>query len=73
LTPDALPQEILRNNNEQQRLEKGSFNAQVDAFKRQIISETLDENNWVQKKAAADLQLKPSTLYELIKRLGIKK
>jgi DNA-binding NtrC family response regulator len=72
LTPDALPQEILSKKNRQQQ-EKGSFNDQVDAFKRQIIIETLDENSWVQKKAAEGLRLKPSTLYELIKRLGIQK
>ncbi|MBN2400268.1 MAG: sigma-54-dependent Fis family transcriptional regulator [Candidatus Aminicenantes bacterium] len=72
LTPDALPQEIL-SKKKQQRKEKGSFNDQVDAFKRQVIVETLEENSWIQKKAAEDLQLKPSTLYELIKRLGIQK
>jgi DNA-binding NtrC family response regulator len=72
LTPDALPQEILSKKS-LQRKEKGSFNDRVDAFKRQVIVETLDENSWIQKKAAAELQLKPSTLYELIKRLGIQK
>jgi DNA-binding NtrC family response regulator len=73
LTPDALPQEITSGKNPQQRLEKGSFNSRVDAFKRQLINATLEDNNWIQKKAAEDLQLKPSTLYELIKRLGIQK
>jgi DNA-binding NtrC family response regulator len=73
LTPDALPAEISSGKNLQQRQEKGGFNDRVDAFKRQLIIETLDENNWIQKKAAEDLQLKPSTLYELIKRLGIQK
>jgi len=67
-----LPQEILGNKNHQ-RLETGSFNAQVDAFKRQVIIETLNKNNGIQNKAAKDLQLKPSTLNELIKRLGIQK
>ena len=33
----------------------------------------MEKNNWVQKKAAEDLGLKPSTLYELIKRLRIDK
>jgi DNA-binding NtrC family response regulator len=73
LTPDALPQEILSKKNQPQWLERGSFNDQVDAFKRQLIIEILNENSWIQKKAAEDLQLKPSTLYELIKRLGIQK
>ncbi len=73
LTPESLPQEILGRKNQLQRREKGGFNDQVDAFKRQLISETLEENSWIQKKTAEDLQLKPSTLYELIKRLGIQK
>jgi DNA-binding NtrC family response regulator len=71
LTPEALAPEILGMRS--QRLESGGFNDKVDAFKRQLIIETLEKNNWVQKKTAEDLQLKPSTLYELIKRLGIEK
>jgi len=71
LTPEALAPEILGMRS--QRLESGGFNEKVDAFKRQLIIETLEKNNWVQKKTAEDLQLKPSTLYELIKRLGIEK
>ncbi len=72
LVPEALTPEILGIRN--QRLETaGGFNEKVDSFKRQLIIETLEKNNWVQKKTAADLQLKPSTLYELIKRLGIEK
>jgi DNA-binding NtrC family response regulator len=71
LSPEALTPEILGIRS--QRLEGGSFNEKVDAFKRQLIIQTLEKCNWVQKKAAEDLQLKPSTLYELIKRLGIGK
>jgi DNA-binding NtrC family response regulator len=71
LTPEALTPEILGVRS--QRLEAGGFNEKVDAFKRQLIIQTLEKSNWVQKKAAEDLQLKPSTLYELIKRLGIGK
>jgi two-component system response regulator PilR (NtrC family) len=73
LTPDSLPAEIISDKVQNQRIGLGSFNAQVDTFKRQVIIENLDKNSWIQKKAAADLQLKPSTLYELIKRLGIQK
>lgn len=73
LTPEALPQEIVGSKNQQQRLETGNFSAKVDSFKRQLIIETLDKNNWIQNKTAAALQLKPSTLHELIKRLGIQK
>jgi len=71
LTPEALTPEILGVRN--QRLDVGGFNEKVGAFKRQLIIQTLEKNNWVQKKAAEDLNLKPSTLYELIKRLGIAK
>jgi DNA-binding NtrC family response regulator len=71
LAPAALTPEILGARS--QRLDAGGFNEKVDAFKRQLIIQTLEKNNWVQKKAAEDLQLKPSTLYELIKRLGIGK
>jgi len=71
LTPDALTPEIQGVGN--QRQEPGGFNEKVDAFKRQLIIETLEKNNWVQKKTAEDLRLKPSTLYELIKRLRIDK
>ncbi|HEX7502743.1 MAG TPA: helix-turn-helix domain-containing protein, partial [Acidobacteriota bacterium] len=71
LAPEALTPEILGVRS--QRLEAGGFNEKVDAFKRQLITQTLEKSNWVQKKAAEDLQLKPSTLYELIKRLGIGK
>jgi DNA-binding NtrC family response regulator len=73
LTPDALPLEIQGNKIQHLGPETGGFNAQVDAFKRQIIIDTLSKNDWIQNKAAKDLQLKPSTLYELIKRLGIQK
>jgi transcriptional regulator with GAF, ATPase, and Fis domain len=71
LTPEALTPEVISNKN--QRQEPGGFNEKVEAFKRQLIIETMEKNNWVQKKTAEDLGLKPSTLYELIKRLRINK
>jgi DNA-binding NtrC family response regulator len=71
LEPDVLTPEILGVCD--QRVAIGGFNEKVDAFKRQLIIETMEENQWVQRKAAADLQLNPSTLYELIKRLRIEK
>jgi two-component system response regulator PilR (NtrC family) len=72
LVPDSLSPEILGVRSP--KLEAaGGFNEKVDAYKRQVIIETLERNNWVQKKAAEELSLKPSTLYELIKRLGIAK
>jgi len=69
LEPESLPPEILSAG--APRPLASGFNEKVDAFKRQLIVETLERNNWVQKKAAEELRLKPSTLYELIKRLGI--
>jgi DNA-binding NtrC family response regulator len=72
LGPEALPPEVLGTRAQKPRAE-GSFSEKVDAFKRQLIVGTLERHHWVQKKAAAELRLKPSTLYELIKRLKIKK
>jgi Response regulator containing CheY-like receiver, AAA-type ATPase, and DNA-binding domains len=71
LDAEALTPEILGVNG--RHAPGGGFNVKVDAYKRQLIVETLEKHNWVQKKAAEELQLKPSTLYELIKRLGIEK
>jgi DNA-binding NtrC family response regulator len=72
LPPEALTPEILGIRSPRPEV-AGGFNEKVDTFKRELIIESLQKNNWVQKKTAADLQLKPSTLYELIKRLGIEK
>ena len=52
-------------------LKKGDFYKKLDEFKRQLIIEALEKNNWVQKKSAKDLGLKPTTLSELMKRLDI--
>jgi two-component system response regulator PilR (NtrC family) len=73
LSMDVLPAEILAKKSVPPPGEQGSFNDRVDAFKRRLIIETLEEHSWIQKKAAAGLRLKPSTLNELIKRLGIQK
>jgi two-component system response regulator PilR (NtrC family) len=71
LEPESLAPEIL--GLRPPRPDDGGFNERVDAYKRQLIIETLERTNWVQKKAAEELKLKPSTLYELIKRLRIGK
>ena len=71
LEPESLAPEILGLRTPQP--DDGGFNERVDAYKRQLIIETLERSNWVQKKAAEELKLKPSTLYELIKRLRIGK
>jgi DNA-binding NtrC family response regulator len=43
----------------------------VSSYERNMILQSLELSNGVQKKAAELLQLKPSTLNEMIKRLGI--
>ncbi|MEN8154021.1 MAG: sigma-54 dependent transcriptional regulator [Acidobacteriota bacterium] len=70
ISTNILPSEIL---NVRKYERKGNFNELVDNFKKQIILESLDRNNWVQKKASEELQLKATTLSELMKRLEIKK
>jgi len=52
---------------------KGDFNEQVDEFKRLLIIESLEKNDWIQKNAAKYLGLKATTFSELIKRLNIQK
>ena len=73
LTPEVLPAEIrsaeagfVDNNN-------GDFNERVNRYKRRLILEALQRNDWIQKRAADDLKIKPTTLSELIKRLEISK
>ena len=43
----------------------------VSRYERAMILQSLEMANGVQKKAAELLQLKPSTLNEMMKRLGI--
>ncbi len=71
LSPQSLPPELLEKKGGNSK--KGNFNERVDDFKRQLIIEALDHNDWVQKNAAEELQLKPTTLSELMKRLNIQK
>lgn len=71
LTPNLLPPEILGNSRKETK--KGTFNERVDELKRELILEALKNNNWVQKNAAKDLDLKATTLSELMKRLNIQK
>ncbi len=70
LTKDLLPPEIVSTKTIERR---GGFNEMVDKFRRRVIIESLDKNDWIQKKAAKELELKPTTLSELMKRLNIKK
>ncbi len=70
LTKNILPQEIL---NVKAFQKKGNFNELVDNFKKEIILSALERNNWVQKKASEELELKATTFSELMKRLNIKK
>ncbi len=64
-----LPDEIR--SQESKTHSQGSFHDKVDAYRKELIRAALDENNWVQKKAAEALEIKPTTLSELMKRLGI--
>jgi DNA-binding NtrC family response regulator len=71
LTPDLLPNEVK--GAFQQSPKKGSFYERIDALRRQLILESLERNNWVQKNASKELGLKATTLSELMKRLNIQK
>jgi len=71
LSPDALPPEIR--GLELRRSRPVAFNEKVESYKRELILAALDKHGWVQKKAATELKLKPSTLNELMKRMQIKK
>ncbi len=71
LTPQNLPAEIVNGGSVNHK--KGSFNEQVDDFKRQVLIESLEKHKWIQKNAARALELKPTTLSELMKRLNIQR
>lgn len=71
LTQDLLPEEILGSSKKE--LKKGNFYERIDELKRELILEALQDNNWIQRNAAKDLDLKATTLSELMKRLNIQK
>jgi two-component system response regulator PilR (NtrC family) len=71
LTEGLLPDEILGSVNNETK--KGNFYQKIDEFKRDLILNSLQKNNWVQKNTAKELDLKPTTLSELMKRLNIHK
>lgn len=71
LTYDLLPTEIIESDSK--NILKGSFNEQIDEYKKQLIIQALEKNNWVQKSACKSLGLKPTTFSELMKRLNIHK
>jgi transcriptional regulator with GAF, ATPase, and Fis domain len=48
-----------------------NFKEQLQDFQRQIILDALHRSRGVQKQAAKMLGLKPTTLNEMIKRLGV--
>jgi len=73
LRAENLPPEINSPTIEDSSLGIGNFNDQINAYKRRLIMEALKKHDWVQKRAAESLQLKPTTLSELIKRLHIQK
>ncbi|MEE8377780.1 MAG: sigma-54 dependent transcriptional regulator [Candidatus Aminicenantaceae bacterium] len=51
--------------------EKGSLKNKLQTFQRKTIIEALRKSHGIQKKAAAILDVKPTTLNEMIKRLKI--
>ena len=75
ITLDLLPKELVQErsggsdsgNIPQNR----PFNESVALFERRLIEGALRDSGGVQKKAAEALGLKPTTLNEKIKRLGI--
>lgn len=71
LTYDLLPTDIIGSSSKD--ITKGSFNEKIDEFKRQLIIQALEKNNWLQKNACESLDLKPTTFSELMKRLNIHK
>ena len=48
-----------------------SFWDAVSSYERQLVIAALQNAGGVQKKAAEILQIKPTTLHEMMKRLGI--
>ncbi len=70
LTPDLLSKDLVTEN---QQNHKGNFYEKMDSYKRTMILEALEKHEWIQKKAAAQLGLKATTLSELMKRLDIQK
>jgi transcriptional regulator with GAF, ATPase, and Fis domain len=44
----------------------------VQEFQKQLIIDALRKTSWVQKEAAKLLDVKPTTLNEMIKRHGIR-
>jgi len=71
LMPETLPEEIL--NPGQVEMDTGNFYERVDMYKRELILDSLEKNNWVQKSASQSLGIKPTTLSELMKRLNIQR
>jgi len=71
LTVDLLPKEIM--NSTRKELKKGNFYERIDELKKELVLEALQGSNWIQKNAAKELGLKPTTLSELMKRLNIQR
>jgi DNA-binding NtrC family response regulator len=71
ITSDLLPAEILGTQNKSSK--KGNFYERVDELRRELIIDSLERNNWIQKNASKELGLKATTLSELLKRLNIQR
>jgi two-component system response regulator PilR (NtrC family) len=76
VTPELLPDSIRYSGDQEQPAmyvpsDGISLKDAVSRYERNMILQSLELANGVQKKAAELLQLKPSTLNEMMKRLGI--
>lgn len=83
----APPDGVVRSQLVQEYIESGTFDSSqlptptigsmslktmVSEFQKNLIIRALDQAGWVQKDAAALLDVKPTTLNEMIKRYGIR-
>lgn len=75
ISPDYLPKEILRPTRPIKTYTFSdpdfSYKNALEEYQRKLIKEALEKSEWVQRKAANLLKIKPSTLSILIKKLKI--
>lgn len=75
ISPENLPKEILRPTRPIKKYTFSdpnfSYKSALEEYQKKLILEALEKSEWVQRKAANLLKIKPSTLSILIKRLKI--
>ena len=76
IAPDSLPDDVRsgsRDTSSEVALPAGAtFHEAVEAYERALIRGALAESDGVQRRAAERLGMKPTTLSERMKRLGIR-